>query len=156
MGVSVGGGMGGLLGDGPKDTYKGNRKQYTELKNMVMDSPYLNRVLNMGNLGFEMGARQADAQTMSVMNALSARGGGNINDAVSLGAQGRVGAQLQGLEKSASMLQGAEMARLSLLANLYASFSGVSSTMIGGQYGQGNALMQGAGGAGQGMATTLA
>jgi len=68
--------------------------------------------------------RGADTQSSGLINALAARGGGSLQSALTMGAQGRVGAELQGLQAGTAM-QGERSNLIGDLINQY----------LGGKYG---------------------
>jgi hypothetical protein len=91
---------------GPTIPYTGFGKEYGHLKSNLLWDPALRqgaqKALDIGSkdymgLGKSMALRGADTATQGITNALSARGGGNIGAASTLGSQNRIGAALQGL-----------------------------------------------------------
>jgi hypothetical protein len=112
-------------------------KQDPFLKSGLWHTRDLARQDLMG-LGRAIGNQQADIQARALQDALAARGGGNLQSALSLGSQARVGAGLQGLQAGFQMQQGANQAlvgastaRLNLLNQLYGALQGVATGMIG-------------------------
>jgi hypothetical protein len=90
----------------------GLKNEYWKLKGQLLYDPALlkmeeNLETDFRGLGQSVAMGQADQASNAVSNALSARGGGNIASALTMGAQARVGAGLQGLQMGMQMEMGA-------------------------------------------------
>jgi len=121
------------------------QQQYNYLKQALFGDPALNLAMNkageMANkdwMGMGMSAAQhgADIASQGLASALAARGGGGIGSALALGAKGRVGAQLKGMQagmqmQSASLapLMNALQQKWGTLTSLYAPAVGASATL---------------------------
>lgn len=103
-------------------------RQRFNIKHLQDTSPDF---MSMGRSG---AMRGADTQSSSLINALAARGGGSLQSALTMGAQGRVGAELQGLQTGAG-LQGQRATLIGDLINQY----------MGGQYGTKASLLSSGG-----------
>lgn len=90
----------------------GLKNEYWKLKGQLLYDPALmkmeeNLKTDYRGLGQSVAMGQADQASNAVSNALAARGGGNIASSLTMGAQGRVGAGLQGLQMGMGMEMGA-------------------------------------------------
>ena len=99
----------------PQDWQKmkgGFKNEYWKLKGQLLYDPALlkmqeNVEKDWQGLGQSVALGQADQASNSVSQALAARGGGNIASALTMGAQGRIGAGLQGMMMGNQMQMGA-------------------------------------------------
>lgn len=158
IGGAFGSGDWGMTGVGKgakdsntKEAWGMAQQGYWEGQYNIMKDPFMKAGLwqmkdlaksDLMGMGKAIGNRGADMQSRSLQDALSARGGGNLASALSMGSQARVGAGLQGLQAGFGMqnqanqaLMGGAQARLGLMNQLYGALQGVSSSQISSGYG---------------------
>jgi hypothetical protein len=110
-----------------------------ELSRQLAETDYL-------GLGRTAGQQAAGRQSTAITSALAGRGGGNLGQALGLGAQARVGAELGGLQQglqarqqgfttAQNILAQALGARWNAITALLAQQAGVSASTIQAQYG---------------------
>jgi len=81
---------------------------------------------------YQGAARQAaDTQTNSIMNALSARGGGNLGAAMQGGAQTRAGGELAGLQQGTQMQMQAQDPLLNALSFKFNTLNQIVGSKLG-------------------------
>lgn len=94
---------------------------------------------NAGNIAskdystmYQGAARQAaDTQTSSIMNALAARGGGNLGAAMQGGAQTRAGGELAGLQQGTQMQMQAQDPLLNALSYKFNILNQITAAKLG-------------------------
>jgi hypothetical protein len=143
-----------------------SERETQPLVNEAQDSLRRLKDVDWMGLGRTVGASAADRSTQSLQAALAGRGGGGIGSALQMGAQGRVGAELGGLQmgselqsknlaQAQNMLAQALGLRWNTLTALLSGQASAEAAMIGGAYGLDRGMWNTMGGLAQGAGTAI-